>query len=223
MLYGMLEVVVPWRTTRRLLNAIVFLLDKILHLPGMTALYLNHSYPQWWQFLTHMFAHASWQHISSNAFFLLTFGSFVEEVEGSFGVVAVYILCGLGEFLSWLIFFFLCMEQQMWTSPTNDQCVYVMQPEHWVQLFSLPLQMCVVNFPEWWKTLLPILHKWSWWHACICPPAGCSQDSAVVSNYSDSTTWRVHDVAYALIDRIYNQCWGCRLTWLLLACCICQV
>uniref|UniRef100_A0A699Z5K2 Rhomboid-like protease n=1 Tax=Haematococcus lacustris TaxID=44745 RepID=A0A699Z5K2_HAELA len=62
----------------------------------MTALYLHHSHPVWWQWVTHLFAHANLQHLSNNLFFLLVFGRFVEDTEGAGGVVAVYLLCGLG-------------------------------------------------------------------------------------------------------------------------------
>ncbi len=62
-----------------LLNFALFVADKALHLPGVAALYLHHSNPRWWQFLTAAFCHASWQHISGNAFMLLVFGRIVEE------------------------------------------------------------------------------------------------------------------------------------------------
>ncbi|KAL6761309.1 rhomboid-domain-containing protein [Haematococcus lacustris] len=78
------------------LNVLVFLADKVLHVPHMTALYLHHSHPVWWQWVTHLFAHANLQHLSNNLFFLLVFGRFVEDTEGAGGVVAVYLLCGLG-------------------------------------------------------------------------------------------------------------------------------
>lgn len=59
-------------------------------------LYLNSAYPQWWQFITCTFCHFDWAHLSQNAFFLLVFGRLVEEEEGSFGVWATYLLCGIG-------------------------------------------------------------------------------------------------------------------------------
>lgn len=62
-----------------LLNFIVFFADKALKLPSIAALYLHHSQPHWWQYLTAAFCHASWQHISGNAFMLLIFGRIVEE------------------------------------------------------------------------------------------------------------------------------------------------
>lgn len=59
-------------------------------------LYLNHQAPQWWQFLTCTFCHASWQHLSSNIFFLYIFGKAVEEEEGAFGVWFSYLVTGCG-------------------------------------------------------------------------------------------------------------------------------
>eukprot|EP00197_Chlamydomonas_leiostraca_P014666 CAMPEP_0202868426 /NCGR_PEP_ID=MMETSP1391-20130828/10874_1 /ASSEMBLY_ACC=CAM_ASM_000867 /TAXON_ID=1034604 /ORGANISM="Chlamydomonas leiostraca, Strain SAG 11-49" /LENGTH=234 /DNA_ID=CAMNT_0049548599 /DNA_START=244 /DNA_END=948 /DNA_ORIENTATION=+ len=79
-----------------LANAAIFLADHVLHLPFMQSLYLYHAHPAWWQWVTHMFSHANWGHLSNNLFFLLTFGRLVEETEGFWGVMAVYIICGLG-------------------------------------------------------------------------------------------------------------------------------
>jgi membrane associated rhomboid family serine protease len=78
--------------------------DHVLHYPGVSALlYLHHSRPHWWQFVTCAFCHGSWEHLSSNLFFLLTFGKTVEEEEGAFGVWASYILCGAGASLASLL------------------------------------------------------------------------------------------------------------------------
>ena len=59
-------------------------------------LYLNHAHPQWYQFLTHMFCHGNWQHISSNLFHLCVFGRLVEDTEGSAGVWFIFLVTGLG-------------------------------------------------------------------------------------------------------------------------------
>merc|ERR1719379_582347 len=59
-------------------------------------LMLYHLKPQWYQFLTCIFCHATWQHLSSNLFFLYIFGKLVEEEEGVAGVVTTYVVCGLG-------------------------------------------------------------------------------------------------------------------------------
>eukprot|EP00899_Mesostigma_viride_P029608 jgi/Mesvir1/9832/Mv14235-RA.1 len=78
------------------INLALFALDHILHLPFIQGLYLNHARPQWFQFFTSMFCHASWEHLSSNVFSLYIFGKLVEEEEGMFGVLASYLVCGLG-------------------------------------------------------------------------------------------------------------------------------
>lgn len=78
------------------INIAFFLADHVLRLPAMQALYLNHLHPQWWQWLSHAFCHASWGHLSMNLFNLCVFGKLVEETEGAFGVVFTYIACALG-------------------------------------------------------------------------------------------------------------------------------
>lgn len=83
-----------------LVNVVVFCLDHILHLPFLKQLYLNHAHPHWWQFLTHMFCHGNFQHLSSNLFHLCVFGRFVEETEGGAGVWFVYLITGLGAALA---------------------------------------------------------------------------------------------------------------------------
>lgn len=45
----------------------------------VSRLYLYHTGPRWWQYLTSAFCHGSWQHLSSNAFMLYVFGRIVEE------------------------------------------------------------------------------------------------------------------------------------------------
>lgn len=62
-----------------LVNFLIFAADHLFHLPGVSQLYLNHTHPRWWQYLTAAFCHGSWAHISNNAFMLLVFGRIVEE------------------------------------------------------------------------------------------------------------------------------------------------
>jgi len=84
-----------------LLNALLFVADHVLHQRWVgSLLYLHHAAPQWWQFLTCTFCHASWAHLSSNAFFLLVFGKAVEEEEGALGVWASYLATGAGASLA---------------------------------------------------------------------------------------------------------------------------
>jgi membrane associated rhomboid family serine protease len=45
------------------------------HLGIVKTLYLHHVHPQWWQWVTSIFCHASWAHLSGNIFFLYVFGT----------------------------------------------------------------------------------------------------------------------------------------------------
>lgn len=79
-----------------LTNVILFIVDQWLNLPIMKQLYLNHMHPHWWQFVTSIFCHANWSHLSGNIFFLYVFGNIVEQEEGSFGVWFSYLFTGIG-------------------------------------------------------------------------------------------------------------------------------
>ena len=83
-----------------LICCISFLLDNILHVPFMKELYLYHSQPQWYQFVTHMFCHGSLEHLSSNLFQLCVFGRFVEDTEGPWGAIFIFLVCGVGAALA---------------------------------------------------------------------------------------------------------------------------
>ena len=79
-----------------LLNVLVFAADAWV--PGLNVkqLYLHHSRPHWYQFLTSAFCHANFEHLNGNLFMLLVFGKAVEQEEGFAGVWLSYILCGIG-------------------------------------------------------------------------------------------------------------------------------
>ncbi|EIJ43567.1 putative membrane protein [Beggiatoa alba B18LD] len=86
-----------------IINLGFYILDHILQLP-LERLYLNHHHPEWYQFVTSLFCHASWQHLSGNLFFLYLFGKLIEEQEGASGVVISYLICGIGaNIMSWLL------------------------------------------------------------------------------------------------------------------------
>eukprot|EP00466_Bigelowiella_natans_P009738 jgi/Bigna1/137797/aug1.41_g12505 len=76
------------------LNVLLYILDHIVHFPFVRQLYLNHRYPQWWQYGTSMFCHNGWDHLSNNLFMLYVFGKMVEEEEGALGLTWAYLLCG---------------------------------------------------------------------------------------------------------------------------------
>ncbi|KXZ42613.1 hypothetical protein GPECTOR_130g574 [Gonium pectorale] len=86
-----------------LLCSILFLADCVLHLPGCSSLYLNHARPHWWQFVTHLFCHGNFAHLSGNLFNLCVFGKMVEETEGAGGVILVFLICGIGAALASLL------------------------------------------------------------------------------------------------------------------------
>ncbi|XP_074287013.1 rhomboid-like protein 11, chloroplastic isoform X2 [Silene latifolia] len=87
-----------------LLNLGVYVADHILQMRGIRMLYLYHNRPAWYQFVTAAFCHGSWNHLSSNLFFLYIFGKLVEEEEGNFGLWLSYIITGAGaNLVSWLV------------------------------------------------------------------------------------------------------------------------
>jgi hypothetical protein len=77
-----------------LINVALFVADQWLHVGFVKSLYLNHMHPHWWQFVTSIFCHANWAHLSGNIFFLYVFGKIVEEEEGAFGVWFSYLFTG---------------------------------------------------------------------------------------------------------------------------------
>ncbi|XP_068652522.1 rhomboid-like protein 11, chloroplastic [Aristolochia californica] len=87
-----------------LLNIGIYAADHWLQLREMKALYLYHAFPEWYQFITAAFCHASWNHLSSNLFFLYIFGKLVEEEEGNLALWISYIITGAGaNLVSWLV------------------------------------------------------------------------------------------------------------------------
>ncbi len=90
----------PW--VRRLLvaNLVVFLLQKTIFLdPRFLAAFgfaPLHALAQPWTFLTYMFIHATFLHLTFNLLALFVFGPPVEERMGGGHFLAYYLLCGLG-------------------------------------------------------------------------------------------------------------------------------
>ena len=80
-----------------------YLLDHPFGL-DLEALYLDHGHARPWQFVTALFLHADWMHLSGNLFFLLIFGRLIEERTGAATLVGAYLLCGIGANLAsaWL-------------------------------------------------------------------------------------------------------------------------
>lgn len=87
-----------------LINLGIYLADHVFQVPWIKELYLYHNQPAWYQFITATFCHFSWNHLSSNLFFLYIFGKLVEEEEGNFALWFSYILTGAGaNLVSWLV------------------------------------------------------------------------------------------------------------------------
>ena len=76
-------------------NIVIFILDKVLRLPFVRALYLYHAGWAWWQPLTSCFCHASRSHLSGNVFLLLLFGRSVEDDLGWGGLAFAFAFCGV--------------------------------------------------------------------------------------------------------------------------------
>jgi membrane associated rhomboid family serine protease len=77
-------------------NLLFFVLDHVLGLGFMRALYLPLDGASPYQYVTSLFCHASWLHLSSNLVFLYLFGKLIEEQEGTLGVLVSYLICGIG-------------------------------------------------------------------------------------------------------------------------------
>ncbi|MEO7327473.1 MAG: rhomboid family intramembrane serine protease [Minicystis sp.] len=77
-------------------NLLFFLLDNVLGLGFMRALYLPLDGASAFQYVTSLFCHASWLHLSSNLVFLYLFGKLIEEQEGTLAVLVSYLICGIG-------------------------------------------------------------------------------------------------------------------------------
>jgi len=86
-----------------IINALVFFaqltLPRMLHvdIDQMFALhYWGSPLFHWYQFITHMFMHGSFEHIFFNMFALWMFGSILENVWGPRRFLSFYLICGIG-------------------------------------------------------------------------------------------------------------------------------
>ncbi|MEN9205195.1 MAG: rhomboid family intramembrane serine protease [Thermostichales cyanobacterium DRC_bins_46] len=86
------------------INVVVFLAQVSFGFAALQGLYLHQRQPQFYQFVTSLFCHANWQHLSGNLFFLYIFGRIVEEEAGTLGVILSYLLCGVGANLLSVLF-----------------------------------------------------------------------------------------------------------------------
>lgn len=72
-----------------------YLLFNILKMPFCTSLFLNHLKPEGYQFVTSLFFHGHYLHLSGNIFFLYVFGKIIEEEEGILGLMIAFFVCGI--------------------------------------------------------------------------------------------------------------------------------
>jgi membrane associated rhomboid family serine protease len=87
-----------------IINMLFYAADHLLGLPFMRSLYLPLDDAHWYQYLTSMFCHASWMHLSGNLVFLYLFGKLIEEQEGALGIWVSYLVAGLGANLVSVLF-----------------------------------------------------------------------------------------------------------------------
>ena len=75
-----------------LINYTLFALGFLFPLNSM---FLNHSNPEIHEFLTSIFIHANFSHISGNMFFAFFFGKLIEEKTGMNKFFLLFILTGI--------------------------------------------------------------------------------------------------------------------------------
>ncbi|KAJ8903153.1 hypothetical protein NDN08_004264 [Rhodosorus marinus] len=78
-----------------LINLVVYIMDKLLHIPAMSSLTLRVKGFHSWQLVTSLFCHNDWHHLSSNLFLLFFFGRLVEEEHGGIVFTLMYLFCGV--------------------------------------------------------------------------------------------------------------------------------
>lgn len=124
-----------------LLNVAIFIADHVLKLPVVFQLYLTCSDPRWYQFVTSIFCHSGWEHLSANLFFVYIFGKLVEEEEGSVGLLVSYLVTGIGaNIVSWLLL------------PRNTICVGASGAVFGLYVISVLLKL------RWnWRNLLEVI------------------------------------------------------------------
>jgi membrane associated rhomboid family serine protease len=84
-----------------IINVGVFLGGYLLQMQGdivrlFAMFYIESNNFKAWQFVTHMFLHASFRHILGNMLGLMVFGTMLEEIWGSKRFLQYYLITGLG-------------------------------------------------------------------------------------------------------------------------------
>ena len=100
--------VVSWTpvcTVIGVLNLLCFAVQCLLARDGLAAYAFPADHPLWYQYVTSMFLHASWWHLTANAFILFAFGSALEKKAGSLVFLVIYLSAGIsGNLLFQLVY-----------------------------------------------------------------------------------------------------------------------
>ena len=95
----------PLCTTIGILNLIVFVAQHHL---GSFFYWEPYAFRpdaiEWYQYITSLFLHGHWQHLTGNAFYLFAFGCVLENKVGSKTFLIIYLLSGIGGNLVYQIF-----------------------------------------------------------------------------------------------------------------------
>ncbi len=85
----------PLCTAIGVINLAVFLLERIFPKWEMWGRLVFHTTnPEWFQYVTSLFMHQGWLHLTTNAFFLFAFGAGLEKRIGQLRLLAVYLIAG---------------------------------------------------------------------------------------------------------------------------------
>ena len=95
-----------------IINVLVYLAQITFKMPrydfsvdGWFALHaFNSPEFKWWQLITHIFLHGSFEHILFNMFTLWMFGNIIENIWGAKRFLIFYFICGIGAGIIQLIY-----------------------------------------------------------------------------------------------------------------------
>ena len=96
----------PLCTAIGILNLLVFIVQQ----PQFATYFnwqpyaFNPVQPQWYQYITSIFLHGSWEHLTANAFYLFAFGCVLENKVGSKIFFIIYFIAGIGGNVIYQIF-----------------------------------------------------------------------------------------------------------------------
>lgn len=87
----------PLCTTIGILNLICFVIQTQFSavFPWQPYAFPSEN-PEWYQYITSVFLHGSWTHLTSNAFYLFAFGCVLEKKVGASVFLIIYFLSGIG-------------------------------------------------------------------------------------------------------------------------------